>query len=201
MKYPILYGIIAIALLSACNKSSLTTDAVIPEKGPTSANPQFVQYLIRQGNQYCDQNLYTQVSVDEMKFVVKFDSSAIYQTINSANQVDINKLYGFADNNMDHHQYSARFGWRWKSNQLQIFAYIYNNGVMSFQQLGDIAIGTENTCSIKVLQGYYVFTLNNVSFSIPRASTTTKGVGYKLYPFFGGTETTPHDIKIWIKDL
>jgi hypothetical protein len=32
-------------------------------------------------------------------------------------------------------------------------------------------------------------------------ATTPKGQGYQLYPYFGGDETAPHDINIWIKNL
>jgi hypothetical protein len=31
--------------------------------------------------------------------------------------------------------------------------------------------------------------------------STPKGKGYRLYPYFGGDETAPHDISIWVKDL
>ena len=53
------------------------------------------------------------VEYSERKFVVKFDSTSIYNTLIPSNQYDINKLYGFSDNDSVHHLYSARFGWRW----------------------------------------------------------------------------------------
>ena len=31
---------------------------------------------------------------------------------------------------------------------------------------------------------------------IPRSSTTAKGDGYELYPYFGGDEIAPHDINV-----
>src|SRR5690606_10272540 len=67
---------------------------------------EFIQYLIRQGQHYCDNNSFRKVSVSEMKFIVRFDSTAIYQTISAENQYDINKLFGFSDNNKDHHSFS-----------------------------------------------------------------------------------------------
>jgi len=36
---------------------------------------------------------------------------------------------------------------------------------------------------------------------MPRESTTTMAEGYQLYPYFGGDETAPHDIFIWIEKL
>jgi hypothetical protein len=161
----------------------------------------FTKYTIRAGQQYCDENRFSTTSYSELKFIAKFDSTAIYSCINPENQLDINKLYGFADNNSTHQQYSARFGWRWSDNALRLFAYVYNAGVRSSKELGTVAIGSENNCSIKVTQGNYVFTLNGVVDSLPRSATSVKAGGYKLYPYFGGDETAPHNIYIWIKEL
>ncbi len=161
----------------------------------------FTRYTIRQGNQFCDQDTFVAVEYEALKFVVKFDSSAIYTTVNPVNQYDINKLYGFSDNNSFHQLYSARFGWRWSDQALRIFAYIYNNGVRHSKELGTIQPGTENTCSIKVVGKHYIFSLNNSSDTLVRSSTTAKGEGYKLYPYFGGDEVAPHDITIFIKEM
>jgi hypothetical protein len=84
---------------------------------------------------------------------------------------------------------------------LQMFAYVYNNGVMSFKSLGAVTIGKEHNCSIKVVGAKYIFALNGNAIEMPRESTTAKGDGYRLYPYFGGNELTPHTISIWIKEL
>lgn len=192
--------IVAMIAFCSCKKSVQEVSPIKTDVSNPSASST-IEYLIKQGMQYCDKNPFVQVSMSELKFTVKFDSSAIYQTIDPANQVDINKLYGFSDNNASHQQFSARFGWRWRNSQLQIFAYDYNNGVMSFLQIGTVNIGEENNCSIKVVGNTYVFTLNQTSITMPRESTTLTGSGYKLYPYFGGNEMAPHDIHIWIKEL
>ena len=190
--------------LSACSKSF---DDVILEiyqknfKAAASDSTAFVKYTILKGQQYCDKNFVMPVKYEQLSFVVKFDSSAIYKTVNPANQNDINKLFGFSDNNAVHHEYSARFGWRWSNSALRLFGYIYNNSARSDVELGTIDIGTENSCSIKVTSSLYIFTLNNKSVTMPRESKTVKAEGYKLYPYFGGDETAPHTISIWIKEL
>ena len=43
---------------------------------------------------------------------IEFDSSAIYKTVDSLNQMDINKLIGWSDCGEDHIESSIRFGWR-----------------------------------------------------------------------------------------
>ena len=195
---------IAMLSLASCRKSVNNITESIPAKTQSiSANAlnQFVPYTILKGRQYCDKSTYESVKLDQLSFIVKFDSSAIYHTSTKDNQNDINKLLGFSDNNEQHHQYSARFGWRWSNNALHLFGYIYNNGVRSSKELGTVAIGTENSCSIKVKDNIYIFTLNGKSQTMPRASKTVKGEGYKLFPYFGGDELAPHTIVIWIKEL
>ncbi len=161
----------------------------------------FTNYTIKEGKQFCDQSTFSSVEYAELKFVVKFDSSAIYTTTNPSNQYDINKLYGFSDNNSVHQKFSARFGWRWSDKALHIFAYVYNDGIRISKELGTVQIGEENTCSVRVLDQRYVFLLNKISDTLHRSSTTSAGVGYKLFPYFGGNEFAPHDINIKIKEL
>jgi hypothetical protein len=176
------------------------SEGELPVGKATATATDFVKYTIAQGQQYCDKNGFSQIQLSELKFAVRFDSSAIYQTIDPGNQLDINKLYGFSDNNALHHDFSARFGWRWSDNALRLFAYVYNNGIQTNKELGTVAIGAENSCSIKVAGDKYIFTLNGKADTMPRASTTAKAVGYKLYPYFGGDEFAPHTISIWIKE-
>lgn len=197
MKNPILWAFVFLMLLSSCKK---TVDAVAEKEiAGNAATIQFTKYTIRQGQHYCDQNKYKTVETGEMKFVVKFDSTAVYQTESGENQNDINKLLGFSDNNSDHHQYSARFGWRWSKNALRLFAYVYNEGVRTSKELTTIAIGANITCSIKISGSYYLFTVNGVEEKMPRMASTAKAKGYQLYPYFGGDEAAPHDIAVWIR--
>jgi hypothetical protein len=189
----------AALLLTSCSK---TIENVVNDIRPTEVIPvnQFVQYTIKQGEQYCDKNSYAAVKLPELAFKVKFDSSAIYQTVSPGNQKDVNKLLGFSDNNGQHHQFSARFGWRWSDNALRLFGYTYNDSKLSIKEIGTVVIGEESACSIKVDGANYIFTLNEKNLTMPRTSTTTQAEGYKLYPYFGGSEKAPHKISIWIKE-
>jgi hypothetical protein len=199
MKKLPLFSVLCILLFCGCEKQS---PASIENTAYNhSAATSFTQYTISKGQQFSNNSTFLPVKYSELKFVVKFDSSAIYRTINSSDQFDINKLYGFSDNNAGHHLYSARFGWRWSDFALRLFAYVYNNGVRTSKELGKVEIGTENSCSIKVDSSRYIFSLNNVTDTMLRSSTTAKAEGYKLYPYFGGNETAPHDINILIKEV
>ena len=168
------------------------------KENPSSS---FLKYTIPEGKQYCDQNNFLPVKLQQLNFRVRFDSSAIYNTRNPENQDDINKLFGFSDNNTTHQQFSARFGWRWSDNALRLFAYNYNNGNRSFKELATIEIGRIYSCSITVAGNEYIFAVNGVEIRMPRKSATAMVEGYQLYPYFGGDETAPHDIFIWIEKL
>lgn len=202
MKKSILICSLALLSLSSCKKviEGRKNSIVPPAETPQVTDP-FVEYSIKQGEQYCDKNNLVTVKYDELKFLVKFDSSAIYKTMLPENQGDINKLFGFSDNNAQHHEYSARFGWGWSNNALRLYAYVYNEGIRSSAELGTVKIGTENKCSLKVAGNTYIFTLNNKTVTMPRLAKTPQAQGYKLYPYFGGDEPAPHLIKIWIKEL
>ncbi len=191
-----------VLVTSSCQKGLDTLPGlVITPKVETTLN-QFVEYNILKGQQYCDKSMMTKVEYETLKFVVIFDSSAIYQTVDPANQADINKLYGFADNNAQHHDFSARFGWNWNiKDGLCLYAYTYNNGVRSSKLLSIVSLQEAHECAIKVTPESYIFSLDAMTFSMPRTSTTAKGSGYKLFPYFGGDEVAPHHIKIRIKEM
>jgi hypothetical protein len=197
MRKSILFGAALALLLGAgCTKE------VLPENlsTPVPAASSFIRYVIPQGAHYANGNDYKATDFAVLKFTVRFDSSCIYKTLAPENQWDINKLYGFADNNALHHQFSARFGWRWSEGALRLFAYTYNNGERSSKELGTIPIGKDVKCAIVVKGEQYVFSVNDKEVAIPRHSTSATARGYQLYPYFGGDETAPHEVRIWIRE-
>jgi len=192
-------------LLAGCSKAvdavADRAEAAITNTTSTPAPGTAQAYVIEAGAHYSNQNALRSTELDEQRFTVRFDSSAIYSTSNPGNQFDINKLWGFSDNNGQHHQFSARFGWRWSQGALRLFGYVYNNGQLTFKELGTVAIGAEHACAIRVAQRQYYFTLNGRTDSIRRTATTPRGKGYQLYPYFGGNEPAPHRVTIWIREL
>lgn len=191
----ILHGIAMLCLIS-CSKDPLN---FIYQK--TQSEEAFRPYIIATGEQYCDKNKFTPIETTRLAYRVKFDSSAIYQSSSAGNQYDINKLFGFSDNKAPHHQYSARFGWRWSDQALHIFAYTYNAGTRAFKEIGTVSVGVENNYEILVDGDEYIFSLNDKKVSMERASTTPAAKGYRLFPYFGGDEKAPHEIVIWMKEI
>lgn len=177
-------------------------EVVPPEKEvapPTTSTSTL--FLIPQGAHYSTNNTFKQVRVeDHLRFAVTFDSTAIYSTTKPANQGDINKLYGFSDCASDHHTNSARFGWRWYENRLELHAYAYANKVRKSAYVGEVTLGKATVCEIKLEGDQYVFTVNGKTVSLPRVCNGI-GEGYQLYPYFGGDETAPHNISIAIQTM
>ncbi|WP_242928061.1 hypothetical protein [Pontibacter vulgaris] len=177
---------------TACSSSKDSSNSAEPEPGTKI-------YTIKKGA-HSSSSPFKTVSTSLMRFEVVFDSTAIYSTSTPSNQADINKLYGLSDCKSDHHTNSARFGWRWYKNQLEIHAYTYKNKKRQSAYIGSVAIGKPAVYEIKIEDNEFVFTLNGVQTRLPRACNGI-GEGYQLYPYFGGDEVAPHDIKIKIKEL
>lgn len=198
IKVPVLCAALFFLLCNAgCKKEAAENLSTQPLLSTSDA---FVKYVIPKGQHYAIGNDLKAVEQTVLSFTVRFDSSCIYQTANPENQWDINKLYGFSDNGAAHQQYSARFGWRWSEGALRLFAYTYNKGVREAKELMTVPVGKELRCSIKAGPETYLFTVDGKSESMPRLSTTPAAKGYRLYPYFGGDETAPHEVRIWIRE-
>ncbi len=134
-----------------------------------------------------------------LRFTAVFDESAVYTSDTEENQHDVNKLLGFADCNSHHHKHSARFGWRWLEDQLEILAYSYVNGERIIKPVGFVGINESNDYRITLTKDEYEFQLGSFPVvTVDRESDCEKGAYYMLFPYFGGNETAPHDITIKI---
>jgi len=185
-------------IISGCTKEAILINTSPEAKPVTTTTTTYTTYVIRQGQHYCDQSTIKSVSTAEMKFVARFDSTAIYQTISLVNQYDINKLYGFSEG-IDNQYNSARFGWRWSDGALRLFGYVYKSGVRNSLEIGNFNLNSDIICSIKLNGSNYTFTANGLSISLPRGLSTLTARGYQQYPYFGGDETAPHTINIKIR--
>lgn len=171
----------------------------VAKKTPSSTG--FREYIIPKGEHYAAGNSLATVNKKSIAFRVRFDSSCIYKTILAENAGDINKLYGFSDCASRHQVNSARFGWVWNGKAIELHAYCYSESVRSIKLLGSVAIGQEIDLELGVEQGKYVFTTGEKKELMPRSCTADRADGYQLYPYFGGDETAPHDMRIYIMDL
>ena len=131
---------------------------------------------------------------------VVFDSTAIYTLDVLNDQADINKLVGFSDCAQNHQSESARFGWRWYNDELQILAYSYLEGDLNFELMGAIPLNQEINLTLRIVGDRYEFTGDGLeSKSMTRTSDCESGENYWLWPYFGGNQRAPQDITIRLK--
>lgn len=138
---------------------------------------------------------------DKVVFSARFDESAIYDLKNE-DQDDINKLFGFSEANSFHHDNSARFGWRYsiEKDRIEIFSYVYSDGIRSYQHITDVAIDETVAYSIHIYPDSYIFSVKDVTSEVERNIDQDRGLYYLLFPYFGGDQVAPHDIHIYIKE-
>jgi hypothetical protein len=180
----------------ACNKNSI--DAAIGKQNPGNG---YTEYLIPRDQHSARGNNLVYLEKKQMRFEALFDSSCIYSTLDAANQKDINKLYGFSDCGSNHHQNSARVGWVWNGSAIELHAYCYSAGVRSSKLMGTILPGEPATITISVQAQEYVFEWNGNKTVMKRHCGGNIIEGYQLYPYFGGDELAPHDIRVYVKNL
>ncbi|WP_299699863.1 hypothetical protein [uncultured Pontibacter sp.] len=186
----------AAALLLLCVSCEVET----VEVQPRPPEPIAVTYTIPQG-QHTTQSPFKFIESPVMRFEATFDNSAVYATTDPKNQADINKLYGMSDCGSDHHSNSARFGWRWYANRLEIHAYTYQNKKRNTAYITTVELEKSSRYELEIGEREYIFRVNDTQVSMPRFCVGAAGLGYQLYPYFGGDETAPHTVTILIKDL
>ena len=189
-----------VCLLGSCSKTMEFFNWSLP-KIATVKSVGFNEFLIPRGEHESQNNKLKQVKLSELRFQVIFDSSAIYQTTIPQNQLDINKLYGFSDCESVHHENSARFGWCWNGKAIEIHAYWYADGLRFSRFLDTISIGNTYEFGLAVKPGQYAFEVKKQKYYTARHCGNSFILGYQLYPYFGGDEAAPHDIRIKIKNL
>ncbi len=165
-----------------------------------AATTEFVTYLIRRGQHYSDLRPFKTVNVVDMKFLARFNSTAIYQTVNADNQYDINKLWGFSEG-LNNQYNSARIGWGYSNEAIRLYGYVYSRGVRYYQEITTVLPEQEINCSIRIAGSTYVLSANGTSVTLPRGTTASTAKGLQQYPYFGGDEVAPHNISIFIKSL
>lgn len=169
---------------------------------PFEQEPDTRDFLIRKGEHYASPRLMETFGEQSLKFRATFDASARYTLDDPAMQSNKNKLMGFSDCNGFHHENSARFGWQWSNDNLEIYAYCYVDSMRVEKYLGTVAIDEENLYEIVIGEKDYTFFMNGEpKGSIIRSTDCTRGVNYMLYPYFGGSVPAPHDVRIKIEML
>lgn len=135
-----------------------------------------------------------------INITVIFDESAMYELDVANDQADINKLIGFSDCHQDHQSESARIGWRWYEDELQLLAYTYREGQLSFELMGSVPFDQEIDLQILINGDTYEYSGDGLSaITMDRTQNCETGDNYWLWPYFGGNQPAPHEVTIKLK--
>jgi hypothetical protein len=164
-------------------------------------------YFIRKGHQFADGtlNLNRWFVGDKFEFKAAFNSSNIY-TLPEHEQADHNKLFGLSDCKQRHYESSARFGWRWYNNRLEVTAITHRNGTWHLHEIMGVAeLNKVYNFKIEISENkaFYIYTFNNgTPVKMKRDCADQTMLGYFLYPYFGGNVVAPQDmtVSVWTKE-
>lgn len=140
---------------------------------------------------------------DTIKFECKFDSSCLYD-LGDIDNWDTNKLFGVSTS-YNHMIQSARFGWRCVDKEnIEVMAFVHDEHFfLEPMVLGSVKPNElfEGKIVVKDLSFTFLFNKGNKP-NVVLIPKKTKGwdFKYKLFPFFGGNEKAPHNMKLWIKE-
>ncbi len=133
-----------------------------------------------------------------LRFTAIFGAGCDY---NSINNDSINKLYGISYG-FDVHWRSVRIGWRYNSNLkvIELFAYGYAKGKRVIKFISSVAQYEEVEFIMFQNDDQVIIEANNkITIIIPDIDKSA--VRFKLWPYFGGKQAAPQNMKIFIKNL
>jgi len=180
------------------------------------------KFKVKKGEYFFKGPKWNFIGNNKMEFNVKayFWQDCTYRLTENYDQ--INKLVGQSFNifpfydketkswKPGHHKNSVRFGWRCLDGQsIEILAYAYINEVRRSKLITSIEVDTWAHLNFKETESYYSFKVidedGNVSISKFKKNITEKGfLGLfinRLYPYFGGKISSPHNMTITLKYL
>ena len=108
---------------------------------------------------------------------------------------DWNKLYGFSQ--LVHQRNSLRVGWRARPDgQYETALYCHRAGVISAHLIPEkLSYDTWRRAALTIEAGEYVY-YDDLGNRVAIGCMTDCRAGYMLFPWFGGTQTAPHEMHI-----
>lgn len=166
----------------------------------------FKLYSIKKGKHYskCASSALPfnfKISQPDIYFSAMFGMGTDVKT----NSYHINKLYGVSYG-FDHHYRSVRIGWNYNSviDKIDLYLYYYVNGKRGFQKIMSVPQYEEVIFTIQHFEKerrVAVMTTHGENQVIKYISSIDIGIiNFKLFPYYGGTETAPNNIHLYIKE-
>jgi len=159
-------------------------------------------YTIKQGNHSSGWHFNPYWRRNFVSAVVQFTPSCAYD-LPGADQADTNKLYGLSFGL--HSCWSARWGWKSRgtdSDTIILVPYMHERGkIVRPQGRLDVPINedvyTEIERNGKVIT-FRAYSSHGTIHSVHEMSGDPWHCGYMLHPYFGGSQTAPHDVSIFL---
>ena len=123
-------------------------------------------FKIKKGNHRSVNKIKT-INRDNIHFELLMTNSCKYETLNPMNQWDVNKIFGFSDGG-GHKKNSARIGWRFVNNQIQLMGYTHYNGDFYFKKIRVVNPGNYYDCRINCLNDSYEFIVESDTIYMDR---------------------------------
>ncbi|MEX0967529.1 MAG: hypothetical protein WD077_09840 [Bacteroidia bacterium] len=161
------------------------------------------KYTIAQGKHFpqgLNLNLY--IGKTFLHFRARFGSSCRYE-IGQPDQDDICKLTGLTPGFIRNRN-SARWGWRFdvERDQVELLYYCQVKGNLEFGSIGFVNLEQDFEASLEASSSQYIFKLlKPTAQEHTVAKNNTLSIGYRNVPYFGGNQTAPHDMELWIEVL
>lgn len=151
-------------------------------------------YRIEKGSHYSKGRILSSIHGNRLLFDAVFTKECLHDSTIK----DLNKLYGFIDVNSSVHRNSARFAWVSTGKKIDIYVYLYRDGVRHFEKIGETLPEERHSFEIRAKRNRYTFKFDSVERSFNRWHYTDHGTRLRLYPYFGGNLPAPNDMLILI---
>jgi hypothetical protein len=178
----------------------------------TSVQAQTVYTVNTGGHTFSPRQYGTHSGIETLYKIVTFDSSCLYR-LGNEDDADINKLVGWGVGLTSQH--SIRIGWNCYSDSgIDLYAYFHYNGKRWVVPKDSLVQGKGQrigryfmpnipiSCTIYRARDVISFTVKQLDRTenyVVRFANFPNGWGWVMYPYFGGTSTAPHKMKITIK--
>jgi hypothetical protein len=155
-------------------------------------------YTIEKGDHYSKGRFPGTIHGNRVRFDAVFSSGTLQSNVSG----DLNKLYGFIDANSSVHRNSARFAWVSDGARINVYSYLYRDGVRTFKKIGEVLPEERHSYEIIAKDKRYTFKLDTVTHTFNRFHHAERGARFRLFPYFGGDLPAPNtmQIRIYQKD-
>lgn len=132
----------------------------------------------------------------------KFSNECWWDTPRNLDDYDLNKLAGVMFGKT--YRNSVRLAWRPnfdKPNAISLYGYVYDEcrDERTFKHLCDVPTNQEYMCYLNLYDPEeYTFNLLGVGNFKMDNNTDDKKIQKKLYPYFGGNNTAPRKMSVWM---